>query len=151
MPSIYESLDEFIQKAAESLDLPEGRYRVTDDVIEVAEEFEAAVEESLLEFLGKRSLTAKTYKSLSVVDQVNVLMEKGDAPYYILCTLLNLEEGITDGSWNKFFDSPKEIETIKAFLKTELEDFIDSNGGGFLWEVIEEAAETQSENFREDE
>lgn len=126
-------LDELLRHAAESAELPSEYYRrleVTDELREVAKEYEAALWIALSELVS-------AYPPKGDAD-ANDLVDEGDAPYNVYLTLVGSGVGIDDGRWEQFYDD-RTIEKVRDFLEGKLGRWADDSGAGKLNTAIDNA------------
>lgn len=127
------TLHQLVQMAAEgnSEDIgnPEDA-SVTDELVEVIEQFDQAVWEALNEIV-------QTLPPQNDEDAFSLWFAEG--PYLILMTLQGHGVGIWDGSWKDFY-TPKQLDSIQTFLEKRLGKFADSSGSGLIDQQLHEAA-----------
>lgn len=133
---------QYVQMACESneVDGDEDDCAVTAEVIEAAQEYDAALW-SALEALVKKHPPRGKATAEDLWD--------AEAPYLVLMTLRGEGVGIWDGRWDEFY---KDTDDVQDFLESRLKKFADGTGGGKLDESFMNAAfETAGSGDEEDE
>lgn len=121
-------LQSFCEMAAESMEYDPDEAEVTDEVLEVAGEYDEALREALEELVKKYP----PENGASADDLWNA-----EAPYLVLMTLRGEGVGIWDGDWTPFYEDTDKAE---AFLKKKLGKFADDTGSGKLQDAFNTAA-----------
>lgn len=132
---------QYVQMSCESAgDGSEEDCAVTEEVIEVAKEYDAALW-SALEALVKKHPPKGNATAEDLWD--------AEAPYLVLMTLRGEGVGIWDGRWDEFY---KDTDDAEKFLKSRLKEFATDGSSGKLEEAFMNAAyETAGGDEEDDE
>lgn len=131
---------QYVQMACESMDDggDEADCAVTQEVIEAAQEYDAALWNAL-EVLVKKHPPKGKATAEDLWD--------AEAPYLVLMTLRGEGVGIWDGRWDEFY---KDTDDAQDFLASRLKKFADGTGGGKLDEAFFNAADETAGGDEED-
>ena len=147
-------LDEFCEMAAESAELEHPKdAEATDEVVQIAEEYDAALAEALDEMCEWGGEYPELFPQVEPDEREHAadVLWDAEAPYLVLMTLRGEGVGIWDDWVEAGYYTDKQIEEVEKFLKKKLGKFASSGGSGKLEQAFYDAAyETAGDEEDED-